>query len=327
MQEIAELAGTSVATVSRVINRNGRYSKETEARVLKVIRDNRYVPNESAKGLRTTRTQTIGVVVPDITNPHFSSLVNKIETGMFERGYSCIICNTNESEQLEIKHIQSLRAQNVSGMVLISCLRYHAEFRNLPTVYLDRPAKDTAINEGIMICSDNDQGGYLATKELLAAGCKKILVVKAHGDDINQTIRFQGAMRALEEEKVRFSKDMLLDLDHVSIKQAEQEMDAFLKKKKIPDGIMTTTDTIAVGIYLSLRKAGLRVPKDIRLTGFDDCYLAESCGPGLTSVHQDVSQMASMAIDFIMRRLKGDAVEDGRYYLPVTLTRRESTAY
>ena len=100
IKDIARLAGVSTATVSRVINQNGRFSKETEARVRRIIRENEYVPNMSAKGLRTSRTCVVGIIVPDITNPHFASLVLKLEINLFQRGYSCLICNTNESEKL-----------------------------------------------------------------------------------------------------------------------------------------------------------------------------------------------------------------------------------
>lgn len=165
IKDIARLAGVSTATVSRVINQNGRFSKETEARVRRIIRENEYVPNMSAKGLRTSRTYVVGIIVPDITNPHFSSLVLKLEINLFQRGYSCLICNTNESEKLERKHIQSLSAQNVSAIVLISGTRNYSELDTLPVIYVDRPSRSQK-SSGVIIESDNEQGGYLATKEL-----------------------------------------------------------------------------------------------------------------------------------------------------------------
>ena len=101
IKEIARLAGVSTATVSRVINQNGRFSKETEKRVRQIIQQNDYMPNMSAQGLRTSRTDVVGVVVPDITNPHFSNVVLHLEVELSQRGYACLICNTNESEELE----------------------------------------------------------------------------------------------------------------------------------------------------------------------------------------------------------------------------------
>ena len=177
IKDIARLAGVSTATVSRVINQNGRFSKETEARVRRIIRENEYVPNMSAKGLRTSRTCVVGIIVPDITNPHFASLVLKLEINLFQRGYSCLICNTNESEKLERKHIQSLSAQNVSAIVLISGTRNYSELDTLPVIYVDRPSRSQK-NSGVIIESDNEQGGYLATKELLDAGCRRIVILK-----------------------------------------------------------------------------------------------------------------------------------------------------
>ena len=156
IKEIAKLAGVSTATVSRVINQNGRFSRETEERVRRVIRENDYIPNMSAKGLRTSRTRVVGIIVPDITNPHFANLVLHLEMDLFRRGYSCLICNTNESEELESKHIQSLTAQNVSGIVLISGMRNYEELGDLPVVYVDRPS-NSQDKEEVMIESDKDR--------------------------------------------------------------------------------------------------------------------------------------------------------------------------
>lgn len=163
IKDIARMAGVSTATVSRVINQNGRFSKETEARVRRIIRETEYVPNMSAKGLRTSRTRVVGIIVPDITNPHFASLVLKLEINLFQRGYSCLICNTNESEKLERKHIQSLSAQNVSAIVLISGTRNYSELDTLPVIYVDRPSRSQK-SSGVIIESDNEQGRLSGNK-------------------------------------------------------------------------------------------------------------------------------------------------------------------
>lgn len=326
IKEIARLAGVSTATVSRVINQNGRFSKETEERVLQVIRQNDYTPNMSAKGLRTSRTRVIGVVVPDITNPHFANVVLHLEMEFTRRGYSCLICNTNESSSLEKKHIRSLTAQNVSGIVLISSTRNYTELDSLPVVYVDRPSRsEKERGEGVMIESDNTQGGYLATRELLGAGCRHILILKCLGNDSNQLARYRGFQRAIGEAGVEEEEALRINLDAVSIDGARKAVADLLDGGVAFDAVMSTTDTMAAGAVIALREHGLSVPRDVLVTGFDDCQLAEACGPGLTSVHQDVAEMSRLATELLFQMMRGERPERSHYRLPVTLTVRNST--
>lgn len=324
IKDIAQLAGVSIATVSRVINHSGRFSPETERRVRSIIAENEYIPNMSAKGLRTNRTQVVGIVVPDITNPHFSTLVLRLEMSLFEHGYSSLICNTNESTALERRHIQSLTAQNVSGIVLISGTRDYAELGELPVIYVDRPSLNLH-ETGILIESDNEEGGYLAAQELILQGCRRILLLKSTGSDCNQLNRYKGFCRAMAQAGLPEDRQLQIDLSEVTIGAAYAVINSLLNNGLDFDGVMCTTDTIAAGVMISLREHGLRVPDDILVTGFDDCSIAAICGPGLTSVRQDVDEMARIATELFLRLQRGESVERRRYRLPVQLTKRDST--
>ena len=325
IKEIAELAGVSTATVSRIINQNGRFSQETEERVLRVITENDYMPNMSARGLRTSRTKVIGIIVPDITNPHFANLVLKLEMELFGHGYSCLICNTNESQELEKKHVQSQMAQNVSGVVIISGTRHYAELTHLPVVYVDRPSRGGRSDEGVMIESDNRMGGYLATRELLDAGCRHIVILKCLSNDYNQVARYEGYKRALAEHGVAQEKALRLNLELVSTQSAYEAILRLIDAGTLFDGVMATTDTMAAGALIALRERGLHVPRDVLVTGFDDSQLAAACGCGLTSVHQDVTGMAHLAVGLLLQMLQDEVPECSYYLLPVSLTKREST--
>lgn len=325
IKEIAQLAKVSTATVSRIINQNGRFSQETEERVLRVIAENDYMPNMSARGLRTSRTKVIGIIVPDITNPHFASLVLKLEMELFVHGYSCLICNTNESQELEKKHIQSQLAQNVSGVVIISGTRHYAELTQVPVVYVDRPSRGGREEGGVMIESDNPTGGYLATRALLDAGCRHIAILKCLANDYNQIARYEGYKRALVESGVVQEKALRLNLELVSVESAYNAILKLVDEGVRFDGIMATTDTMAAGALIALRERGLEVPRDVLVTGFDDCQLAAACGCGLTSVHQDVTGMAHRAVALLLQMLQGVEPECRYFLLPVTLTERAST--
>lgn len=327
IHEIAQLAGVSASTVSRVINHNGRFSKETEKRVLRVIRENNYVPNMTAKGLRTNRTRIVGIIVPDITNPHFANLVLHMEKTLFQSGYSCMICNTNESEEVEKQHISALIAQNVRGIAMISGTQNYPTLSEIPVIYLDRRSHNiSSRTDDVMIESDNEQGGYLATKELLRCGCKKIVILKCLKNDENQIARYNGYRRALAEYGITEDSGLLVDAAAISIPDARNSIAGILSSGTKFDGIMSTTDTMAVGAMIALREFGLCVPEDVMLTGFDDSPLAEVCGPGLTSVHQDTEGMAHLASSILLQMMEEEKKPQKAYYkLPVHLTIRHST--
>lgn len=327
IQQIAQLAGVSASTVSRVINHNGRFSKETEERVLRVIRENNYVPNMTAKGLRTNRTRIVGIIVPDITNPHFANLVLHMEKTLFQSGYSCMICNTNESEEIEKQHIRSLIAQNVRGIAMISGVQNDPALSEIPVIYLDRRSHNISNRtDDVMIESDNEQGGYLATKELLRCGCKRIVILKCLKNDDNQIARYNGYRRALAEYGITEDSGLWADTTAVSIPDARNAVAGLLSSGERFDGIMSTTDTMAVGALIALREYGLRVPEDVMITGFDDSPLADACGPGLTSVHQDTEEMARLASCILLQMMEEEKKPRKAYYkLPVHLTIRRST--
>ena len=326
IKEIARLSGVSTATVSRVINQNGRFSKETEERVLRVIQENDYIPNMSARGLRTSRTKVIGIIVPDITNPHFANLVLTLQMEFFRYGFSCLICNTNESQELEKKHVQSQIAQNVSGVVIISGTRYYGELGNLPAIYVDRPSKKGYDGKTVMIESDNVMGGYLATKALLEGGCRRIAIVKCQqSSDHNQVARYEGYKRALKEAGITQDKALSLNVEVVSFDTAYQAISQLIKQGIKFDGVMATTDTMAAGAVVALRDHYLSVPDDVLVTGFDDCLLSTITGPGITSVHQDVEGMAHLAVDLLLQMIEGKEPQTCYYQLPVSLKIRRST--
>ena len=139
IKDIARMAGVSIATVSRVINKNGKVAKDTEKKILKVMEENNYVPNLVAKCFRTRKSTVIGIVVPDIANEFFSRIAQKVQMLFFEKGYATIICNTNEDYKLENQCLDMLQAQQVGGIIhIVSSTRKREKAVPMPTVYIDR---------------------------------------------------------------------------------------------------------------------------------------------------------------------------------------------
>lgn len=145
IKDISKQAGVSIATVSRVINKNGRYSEETEKRVMEIIKKNNYVPNLVAKGLRTQKMKNVGIIVPDITNEFFMKLVYEIEKNLFSEGYETFLCNTDEDEETERKRVRMMAMQNVCSLVYVSGCMSNIEqmIKDIPTVFIDRIPDET----------------------------------------------------------------------------------------------------------------------------------------------------------------------------------------
>lgn len=290
---------------------------------MKIIRQNNYKLNNESGELWKMRNSIIGIIVPDITNPHFSALVLQMQMALFYCGYSTIICNTNESEVLEKKHIKTLRNHNVAGVIIVSGNRYHQALIKFPVVYVDRPHIGDD-DDAIVIESDNEGGGYIAGKELLSVGCKKIVFLMSKGTDVNQVLRYNGFERALAD-KSDVCLNYVQNADNVSINAGKSIVVSLIQQGMSFDGIVATTDTLAVGAYLALREYGIKVPEQVKLIGFDDCMLAEACGVGLTSVKQDVAKMASTAVDLLIRQINGELITLNKYQMGVSLSKRTST--
>ena len=321
MKTIAELSGVSVATVSRVINQNGRFSAETEANVKRVMKELHFYPNTVAKNLKKNRSNVIGVVVPDITNPHFAKLVLEIEKKLFEYSYLTVICNTNEVKELEQKHVDTLISQRVSGILIISgCKTY--DLIDIPVIYVDRCPDDYRENQHCIVESDNEGGAYLAAKKLIECGCKNIALLYSCHTDRNQKMRYRGYKRAVEE--AGFEEKTIL-VDSISSPTATEAVKKYIESGEILDGLVCTTDALAIGAVIGLQEKHLSVPEQVKITGFDDSLLAALYHPSISSIRQFVSLVAEKTVSLLFTMMDGKMPDSMHNILPVRMIERDST--
>lgn len=326
IKQIAELSGVSVATISRVMNQKGGYTPETEQKVLSIIKENHYIPNLVAKGLRTNKTKIIGLIVPDIVNEFFARLVLDIQMELFKRGYLTMVCNVNESDELEHQLVKALIAQNISGLILISGRTRQITANNIPTIYIDRrPKEDVLLHNMVVIESDNVRGGYLAASELIECGCKKIGFITDLIGESSKSSRYEGYCRAIMEAKLSINPSLILKVKSVSVEDAYDAVSKGLEAGLEVDGIVCSTDMIAIGTILALTNKGYRVPEDIKITGFDDISATSLFRPSITTVHQYCDKMAKLASDLIVDLINGKTIEKKSRIVPVTLIKRDST--
>lgn len=324
MVDIARLSGVSIATVSRIVNKNGRYSKETEKRVLDVIEKSGYQLNLNAKSLRTNKSQTIGVIVPDITNEFFARIIRSIEKYIMPKGYTVIVCDSDECEKLESTHISTLAAKGVDGIIHISTradVRKIHDMYPIPVVYIDRRPK----NAGSLVISDNETGGFLATKHLIEKGCKRIVMLRDQNHYSTVRHRYLGYLGAHEQFSLPVDKSLVVETE-VSYQAAKEATLEKLAADKTIDAIFCNNDSMALGALHAVLETGRRVPQDIKIVGFDDITLAGLCNPSLTTIRQDTDLFGKKSVEILLRMmLEERSVVDEVAVIPVTLIEREST--
>ncbi len=330
MKGIAELANVSVATVSRVINNNGRFSKETQEKIQAIIAEYGYVTNMAAKSLRMSKSKTIGLIVPNIDNEWFSQLVLEIEKYFFDKNYSVFICNTSQDENKEIAYFKSLDSKLVDGIICISGIEQipvDVITRNIPIVCIDRKPKDHS--NAYYVESNHYSGGYLATEELIKQGCKRIVIVSRNKTLSVNKQRLEGYRQALKDYHLKEYKELqlLLDPSKANYEGAREAMNQLIKKGIPFDGIFATNDWRAYGAMVALIENNIKIPEQVKIIGFDDVFISQSCHPSLSTIKQDISGLAKKASDLLLRLMNDIDIEDDhkRYILPVEVIRRDST--
>ena len=328
VKDIAKECGVSVATVSRVINRNGRFSEETEQRVREVMARHNYQPNQMAKGLRANRTDAIGVIVPDISNEFFSNIILTMQSWFFERGYATIIYNTNNDLAMERQCHTMLAAQGVAGVVSANSLEdvRDALERPIPTVYVDRFVNAHDGKKKVAsISSDNVRSGRLAAYELVDSGCKRPAVITASASSPVTDMRTEGFVLGLAERGIELPEENIFTPTETSFEQGKSIMGHMVATGLSFDGVFCQTDWLAMGALEALRELHVRVPQEVAVVGHDDIMIARFGRPPLTTIHQDTTRIGRKAAELILSMVEGNPPKEQSISIPVGLVRREST--
>ncbi|WHY67401.1 LacI family DNA-binding transcriptional regulator [Neobacillus sp. SuZ13] len=321
IKKIAELTGVSTATVSKVLNNTGRYSEETKKRILDLVEKYDYKPNAVAKSLRTSRSKTIGVIVPDITNEFFAQIVLAIDNYCSPNGYSVFICNSGENEEKDIQFFKELELKGVDGLIYLSASEeLFAMKTKLPIVCIDRTPH---LHNFAAITSDNFKGGQIAAEELVKKNCKNILVITDYRDVPATTERVRGFQSVLEKIGMPYGEDNLLTAV-VGIEPSKEAVNSLIQSGKFNyDGIFAINDSMAFGAMIALKENGFKVPEDVKIIGCDNISLSKY--NSITSIHQDKDQLGQRAAELLINRIERGIYTKEIIKLPVKLIERDST--
>lgn len=322
--DIAKQAGVSTATVSRVMNQNGGYSKETEKRVRQTIAACDFTPNVNAIGLRTNKSRCIGVIVPDVTNEFFAKIIQELDFYLLKHGYSLLICNSNEDYELENMHIKGLIEKHIDGIVYISGqneIKYINEIKDVPIVYIDRAPQ----NAKMLILSDNEKGGYMATEEMLKKGCSDILLLRDVRCASTIRSRKEGYVKALEKYGIPYREELEVSC-FPDYEDAWKTMKQLIKSRGcFFDGVFATNDRMALASVNVLEDVGIQIPEQVKVVGFDNVSLTRFTNPRITTVSQDTKQMAICAGRTILKMIRKKEIKESCTIIPVTLEVRDTT--
>lgn len=327
INDIAKMAGVSVATVSRVMNNKAKgVGEETRQKVLKVIEECQYKPSAAARGLATKSSKIIGVVIPDITNPFYSRLATGVEDGASRLGYHTIICNGGNDVEKELSYIDFLTNHYVSGIIYNNFRTANSKTKRainnseVPRVYID--TKDNSKNS-INMYIDNKQAMREMIDYLVKMGHRRIAFIGGPNDSYSSEQRYLGYKEALAEHGIAYEPDLYLDGGYENPEDINWIKQLFQRNTHIT-AVACCNDLIAVAVYEVFRQMGIKVGTDISVVGFDDIKLATILMPKLTTVHQPCYTMGVESARVLIDRIEGRNAYSKDYIFDTEIVIRDS---
>jgi DNA-binding LacI/PurR family transcriptional regulator len=329
IKDIAKELGISFSTVSRALKDHPDISQDTKNQVKEMAQKMGYEPNTLALSLRKSKTNTIGLVIPEIVHFFFSSVISGIEDVAFQKGYNVLVCQTNEEHEREVAKVQALISNRVDG-VLVSIAKTTKDYQHLqqfinkgiPVVFFDRVCPDINADRVIV---DDDEGAYMVTELLIRRGCKKIAHFAATQNLLIGRNRLAGYRRALEDYQIEFDPQLVLHCDTWEL--AMEQTEAFMLANPGVDAVFAVNDSTAIAAMKVLQQIGYRIPQDIAVAGFGDGPNALITTPMLTTVEQKGYEMGVEAFNFLVNRIENEMPPDSfqTKVLSPVLVEREST--
>lgn len=325
----------SVATVGRALGGYGRVSPKTKALISKAAIELNYHPNAVARGMKEQRTKTIGLIVGNIMNPFFSTIVRAVEDTVSRHGFNLIVCNTDEDPKKELAQARVLFERRVDGLIvsptvfddrkaLATVKQYYG--KQIRTVFVDRFIKDISVPS---VFSDNIRGSYEAVKHLIELGHARIGVIVGKQSLTTMEGRIEGYKHALREAELPVDEQLIVDaasLVDVGVEGGYAATLALLSQGGDLSGLLVCNNLLAIGALRALKDAGVSIPQDLSLICWDDFELAEYLTPPLTVVNQAAYAMGSLAAERLVNGLSSDLDLDAlEVMLKPQLIVREST--
>jgi len=314
IKDIARELGISPSTVSRALKDHPDISPETKKAVNELAEKLNYQPNVVALSLRQSKTNTLGVIIPEIVHFFFSTVISGIEDVAYSAGYNVILTQSNESLQRELTDMKALFNSRVDGM-LISLSRETTNFdhiesmlaKGVPMVFFDRVYEHPSSSKVIV---DDFSGAKEATLHLIDQGCKRIAHIEGSPNLAITKQRLEGYLEALKDRGVAIDKNLIYPCPEATIEAGKEVTEKMLAGGPAPDAIFATNDPVAMGAMQAIRAKGLKIPGDIAVVGFSNWLFSSMMDPPLSSVDQPGFEMGQEATKLLIRQIEMKSKEN-----------------
>ncbi|MCU6733878.1 LacI family DNA-binding transcriptional regulator [Diplocloster agilis] len=316
--DVARRAGVSKSTVSRVLNHPDSVKEKTRTAIERAIRELNYTPSYFAQGIRTGKTKTIAMLVPEYSNMFYSEMFRGVEDTALAHGYMVLVCNTERHSNSEEEYIEELLRRNVDGIIYNTyqinekTIRYLQEISDkIPVVFMDRIFQKNA--EISYVLTDGYNSTRKAVHYLFERGKRKIGYIRNTEDIAVIEERYQGYLQGLKDCGLPVKQEFIYRIEHEHepdyIRLGRRAAKHYLKLSRRPDAIMAAIDTIAIGCLLQLRREGVQIPEEINVVGYDNISLSELIEPSLTTIAQPIRKLGQKAGEIVIAKINGEEID------------------
>jgi DNA-binding LacI/PurR family transcriptional regulator len=333
--DVAKLAGVSKSTVSRVINKSGQVKEETLMAVNDAIEKLNYSPSYFAQGIRTGKTKTIAMLVPDHSNIFYNEMLRGVEDVMLKHDYMTLVCNTVKSSTREINYAKELVKRNIDGIIYNTykkskkSLEYFLDLsESLPVIFMDNIVPQN-INASYVL-TEGRESTKKAVWYLYNKGCKRIAYLRVPPEISILNHRYEGYKEGILESGLKFDEKLVYNCTEkeLSLSHIEMGMNGaryLMSLKNPPDAIMASIDTMAIGALKYLKSAGYSVPGDVKVIGYDNLDLCTLIEPTLTTIAQPIYKLGVEAANILISKIKGENNINDKIVFEAELIIRGST--
>ena len=328
IHDIAKLVGVSKSTVSRVVSNQGYVKEETRLKIDQAMKELNYSPNYVARGMRTNKSSTIGLFIPDYSNPFYAELFKGIEQVTRKAGYVNLVCHTAEDPENELYYINELIKRQIDGIIFCTYnrspegIKYLKELsEKIPVVFMDPVFKGLGFS---YVVSDGFAGTKSAVSYLYEKNCQNIAYIQGPKIHAVTKERYKGYLEGLKAQGEEVQKQYIFEGDF-SLDSGREAVRYFLSLDNKPDAIVAATDVMAIGALKELNKAGVSVPGEVMVVGFDNIPLSELMEPSLTTIAQPIKELGENAADLLLKKIRNPKTPNQQIVMHCSLIEREST--
>lgn len=328
IHDIARESGLSKSTVSRVISNQGYVKEETRLKIDKAMKKLDYTPNYAARGMRTNKSSTIGLFIPDYSNPFYSELFKGVEQVTRKAGYMNLVCHTAEDPEAEMFYVKELLKRQIDGIIFCTYnrspegLKYLKDLSGrLPIIFMDPVFEDQGFSS---VVSDGYNGSKNAVNYLHERGCKRIAYIKGPRIHAVTKERYKGYVDGLKALGKKAQQSYVFEGDF-TLESGRKAVRAFWDLDEKPDAIIAATDVMAIGALKELNANHISVPEQIKVVGFDNIPLSELVEPSLSTIAQPIRDLGIQAAELLLKKIDNPDTPDQQVVMQCSIIERDST--